>query len=111
MKTGEGSLVLDGAFVLNGLDVQAGSATLTEKMLPFATGNADLSLAKTGATLNLDYDGQMPFKTLTVGEIERSAGVYSATSSGSAIMKRLLSGTGELLILEGNGPGAVILIR
>ncbi len=110
VKTGAGSLVLDGALVLNGLDVQAGSATLTEKMQTFATGNADLSLAKTGASLNLDYDGQMPFKTLTVGGIERGAGVYSATKGFPAV-KNVLAGAGELRILEGNGPGSVILIR
>ena len=110
VKTGAGSLVLDGAFVLNGLDVQAGSVTLTEKMQTFATGNADLSLAKIGATLNLDYDGQMPFKTLSVGGIECDTGVYSATK-GAPRAKRCLGGTGELYILTGSGPGSVITIR
>ena len=109
VKTGAGSLVLDGAFVLNGLDVQAGSATLTEKMLPFATGDAALSLAR-GVTLDLDYDGQMPFKTLTVGGIECDTGVYSATK-GTPRVKKCLGGTGELCILTGSGPGCVIKIR
>ena len=109
VKTGAGSLVLDGAFVLNGLDVQAGSVTLTKKMLPFATGDAALSLAR-GVTLDLDYDGQMPFKTLTVGGIECGTGVYSATK-GTPRVKKCLGGTGELCILTGSGPGCVIKIR
>ena len=109
VKTGAGSLVLDGALVMNGLDVQAGSATLTEKMQTFATGDAALSLAR-GVTLDLDYDGQMPFKTLTVGGIECDTGVYSATK-GTPRVKKCLGGTGELCILTGSGPGCVIKIR
>ena len=109
VKTGAGSLVLDGAIALNGLDVQAGSVTLTGKMLPFADGEAALSLAR-GVSLMLDYAGQMQFKTLTAGGIEYASGVYSA-SKGSYRVKRLLAGTGELNVLAGYGVGGVILIR
>ena len=110
VKTGTGSLVLDGAFVLNGLDVQAGSVTLTDKMQTFANSNATLSIAKTGATLNLDYDGEMPFKTLKVGDRNRAAGVYSA-EQGPNVVKNVLSGDGLLRILEGSDPGTIIKIR
>ena len=110
VKTGAGSLVLDGAFVLNGLDVQAGSVTLTDKMQTFANSNATLSIAKTGATLNLDYDGEMPFKTLKVGDRNRAAGVYSA-EQGPNVVKNVLSGDGLLRILEGSDPGTVIKIQ
>ena len=109
VKTGAGSLVLDGAFVLNGLDVQAGSVTLTKKMLPFATGDAALSLAR-GVTLDLDYDGQMPFKTLTIGSRARDAGTYSATK-GSTAVRSVLAGKGEILVLEGHEPGTIITIK
>ena len=109
VKTGAGSLVLDGALVLNGLDVQAGSVTLTDKMLTFANSDAALSLAR-GTTLNLDYDGQMPFKTLKVGNRGRAAGTYSAEQGPKAV-KNVLAGTGTIQILEGSDPGIVIKIR
>ena len=109
VKTGAGSLVLDGALALNGLDVQAGSVTLTDKMQSVASSDATLSLAS-GVTLALDYDGQMPFKTLTVGGIECGTGIYSATK-GAPRVKKCLGGTGELCILTGSGPGCVIKIR
>ena len=110
VKTGEGSLTLDGMFDLSGLDVQAGTVTLTDKLQSLLDGTADLSIARTGATLNLDYDGRMPFKSLSVGGKERAAGVYSATQ-GRASVQALLTGEGELLILEGSDPGTIISIR
>ena len=110
VKTGAGSLVLDGVFDLDGLDVQAGTVTLTDKLQSVLDGTADLSIARTGATLNLDYDGQMPFKSLAVGGKERVAGVYSATK-GRMSVRAVLAGEGELLILEGNALGTVIRIR
>ena len=83
--------------------------TLTDKMLTFANSDAALSLAR-GTTLNLDYDGQMPFKTLKVGTHGRASGVYSAMQ-GSDAVKRVLAGTGTIQILEGSDPGTVIKIR
>ena len=109
VKTGAGSLVLDGTLVLNGLDVQSGTVTLTDKMQTFANSDAALSLVA-GTTLNLDYDGELSFKTLTLDGSERGAGVYSATE-GSARVQRVLAGNGSLRILEGIGPGAVIIVR
>ena len=109
VKTGEGSLALDGAFDLSGLDVQDGALTLTDRTLPLLDGSAALSVAKT-ATLNLDYDGQVSFKTLKVGNLGRAAGVYSATQGSNAV-KRVLDGGGDLKILEGSDPGVVIKIR
>ena len=109
VKTGEGSLVLDGAFDLNGLDVQGGTLTLKDKILPMLDGTAALSIAKT-ATLNLDHDEQATFKTLKVGTQGRAAGVYSATQ-GPNVVKSVLEGNGAIQILEGSDPGIVIKIR
>ena len=83
--------------------------TLTDTILPALDGAADLSLAK-DTKLNLDYDGEATFKTLTVGGQERGAGVYSATQ-GAPSVQRLLDGAGMLRILEGNGPGNAVIIR
>jgi hypothetical protein len=94
---------------VGGLDVQDGTATICDKIPPLLDGTADLSLSRT-AVLNLDYDGQATFKTLTVGGRGRGAGVYSATQGPSAV-KRVLAGDGELLILEGTEPGTIIYIR
>ena len=109
VKSGAGSLALDGAFDLDGLDVQAGTLTLTDKTLPLLDGTADLSIAR-DATLNLDYDGQAAFKTLTVCDRERGAGVYSATQ-GPVAVQNVLDGDGSLRILEGSEPGAIIIFR
>jgi len=109
IKTGAGSLTLDGMFDLDGLDVQGGTVTLTDKTRPALSGSADLSMART-AKLNLDYAGEAAFKTLTVGGLERGAGVYSVTKGPPAV-KNVLSGTGALRIMEGVGLGSVIVIR
>ena len=108
-KTGEGTLALDGEIALSDLDVQAGTVTLTDKVLPALDGTADLTIAKTAA-LNLDYDGEAAFKTLTVGGQERASGLYSA-AKGSPTVRNVLNGCGELRILEGNGLGCVVIIR
>jgi hypothetical protein len=97
-------------FDLNGLDVQAGTVTLTDKLRSVLDGTADLSIARTGATLNLDYDGEVTFKTLKVGSLGRAAGVYSSAQGPNAV-KRVLDGDGSLRILEGSNPGIVIKIR
>lgn len=107
-KTGDGSLSFDGVLDIAGLDVQGGTVTLTDKVLQMLDGTAGLSIAR-GATLNLDYDGEATFRTLTVGR-SRASGVYSATRGSSAV-KRVLGGDGELKILEGSDPGVFIMIR
>ena len=109
VKTGAGSLTLNGVFDLDGLDVQSGTVTLTDKLQHVVDGAADLSVARS-ATLNLDYDGMATFKTLTVGGRECGAGIYSATQ-GRMSVRPLLGGDGALLILEGTDPGTVIRIR
>ena len=48
--------------------------------------------------------------TLKIGDRGRDAGVYSATQ-GPAAVSRVLTGDGELLILEGTEPGTIIYIR
>ena len=110
VKTGDGTLSLDGVIKLDSLDVQSGTVTLTDTILPALDGAAELSMAKTGATLNLDYEGTATFKTLRVNGIERGAGVYSAAHVPS-FMRNALVGNGELQILEGNGPGFLIIVR
>ena len=109
VKTGAGTLALDGVLDVTGLDVQAGMVTLKDKILPALDGTAGLSIAKTGATLNLDYEGEAAFKTLKIGEQERGAGVYSATKGATVVSSRL-AGDGELRILEGFGPGSMVIV-
>ena len=105
-----GNYFFSGGLNIGGLNIDAGTVTLGENTALAATGGTELSLGRTGVTLNLDYDGQMPFKSLAVGEKERAAGVYSATQ-GRTSVQMLLAGEGELLILEGSDPGTVISIR
>ena len=105
-----GNYFFSGGLNIGGLNIAAGTVTLGENTALAATGGTELSLGRTGVTLNLDYDGQMPFKTLTVGSKGRGAGVYSATQ-GAPTVQRLLAGDGELLILEGHEPGTILIIR
>ena len=109
VKTGAGSLALDGVFVIDSLDVQSGKVTIGDVLQSALDGTADLSIAR-GATLNLDYDGEAVFKTLTVCDRERGAGVYSATQ-GPVAVQNALDGDGSLRILDGNGSGALMIIR
>ena len=105
-----GSLVFDGALDLAGLDAQGGTVKIGEKLQPWMDGTADLSIAKTGATLDLDYDGEAVFKAMSIGRQSRGAGAYSATQ-GATIVKRVLAGRGSLRILNGNDPSLIILTR
>ena len=105
-----GNYFFSGGLNVAGLNIAAGTVTLGENTALAATGDTALSLAKTGVTLNLDYEGQMPFKTLKVGDRSRASGVYSAAQGPNAV-KRVLGGDGELRILEGSDPGIVIKIR
>ena len=106
-----GNYFFSGGLNIGGLNIAAGTVTLGENTALAATGGTELSLERTDdVALNLDYVGQMPFKTLTVGSRGRGAGVYS-TTQGAPTVRRLLAGDGELLILEGSDPGTVISIR
>ena len=104
-----GNYFYSGGVNIGGLDIVAGTVTLGENTALAVDGETGLSIAR-GATLNLDYDGEAVFKTLKVSDIERGAGVYSATQ-GPAAVQNALDGDGLLRILEGNGPGALIIIR
>ena len=105
-----GNYFFIGGLNIGGLNLAAGTVTLGDHTALAATGGTELSLGRTGVTLDLDYDGQMPFKSLAVGGKERAAGVYSATQ-GRMSVRSLLAGDGELLILEGTDPATVISIR
>ena len=105
-----GNFFFSGGLNVGGLNITNAVVTLGANTALAAAGETALSLTRTGATLNLDYDGQMPFKTLTIGGRGRGAGVYSATQ-GPSTVRNILAGDGELLILEGTEPGSVILFR
>ena len=62
------------------------------------------------ASLCLDYEGQLPFKTLKVADRNRAAGMYSVAQGPNSV-RNVLEGDGELLILEGSVPGIIISIR
>lgn len=105
-----GNYFFSGGVNIGGLNIAAGTVTLSDNTALAASGETALSLAKTGATLYLNYDGQMPFKTLNVDGKNRGAGIYSATQ-GRKSVRVLLGGDGELLIREGGDPGTVIKLR
>lgn len=105
-----GNFFFSGGLNVGGLNITNAVVTLGANTALAATGETALFLARTGVTLNLDYEGQMPFKTLTIGGRGRGAGVYSATQ-GPAAVRNNLAGAGELVILEGAEPGTIITFR
>jgi len=105
-----GNFFFSGGLNVGGLNITNAVVTLGANTALAATGETALFLTRTGATLNLDYDGQMPFKTLTIGGRGRGAGVYSATQ-GPSTVRNTLTGDGELLILEGTEPGTILTFR
>ncbi len=115
--TGDGAATFNGGYFYFGGGLNVGGLNITNAVVTLgantalaATGATALSLARTGATLNLDYDGQMPFKTLSISGRGRGTGVYSA-EQGPESVRNVLAGDGELLILEGTEPGIVITFR
>ena len=104
-----GNFYIGGGLDVSGLDIAAGSVTLGAATALAATGGTALSIDKS-ATLNLDYDGEMPFKTLKVGDRRRRARVYSA-EQGPMAVKSVLGGDGAIRILEGSDPGIVISVK
>ncbi len=104
-----GNFYLGGGLDVSGLNVAAGSMTLGAATALAAAGATELTVAR-DASLCLDYEGQLPFKTLKVADRNRGAGVYSAVQ-GPKSVRNVLEGDGELLILEGSDPGVIISIR
>ena len=104
-----GNFVFTGGLNIGGVDIAAGMVTLGPNTALAAAGATELSVAR-GASLCLDYEGQMPFKTLKVADRNRAAGMYSVAQGPNSV-RNVLEGDGELLILEGSDPGIVISIR
>ena len=104
-----GNFVFTGGLNIGGVDIAAGMVTLGPNTALAAAGATELSVAR-GASLCLDYEGQMPFKTLKVADRNRAAGMYSVAQGPNSV-RNVLEGDGELLILEGSVPGIIISIR
>ena len=109
VKLKGGRFVVDGA-VDTGLEIASGTATFTTGAARAMEGLMKLSIAGSGACAVLDYDGQMPVRTLKVGSSGRSKGVYSAVE-GPNVVRAALDGTGELLVLVNSNSGTSIVLK
>ncbi len=106
-----GTFSFGGMLNVTALDVKTGATVeIGEDMAVASDGGTDLVIAKTGALLQLGNSTRAKFKTLKVGNVKRVAGVYS-TSVGATSVRSVLSGEGEIEILEGTGPGTVLQLR
>ncbi|MEX1113819.1 MAG: heparinase II/III family protein [Akkermansiaceae bacterium] len=107
--SGAGDVVKQGAgtWTLSGTNTYAGDTTVSEGVLSLASANATndnstITLATSGATLNLAFTGTETVQKLIVGTTEMPAGVYEAINHpGNGIEIPQLTGTGTLTVTSG----------
>lgn len=100
-KSGSGSQSLTGTVSYTGeTTVQAG--TLVVHSANANNQTASVSIAATGATLQLDFSGTDTVKSLFIGGVAQPAGVYKAPGNpgGGTALSRL-AGTGTLTVTSG----------
>jgi len=102
-KTGPGTLTLDGANVYSGATIVSNGTLRLAGTAVLPPAN-DVSLA-TGATLDLAYAGTQTVHTLTIGGVQKVAGVYGATRLPAS-----LAGPGFLRVTAPPSPRTLLLI-
>lgn len=101
IKTGSGTQTLAG------VNAYSGNTTVSQGTLTLSNANANnesstVTIAASGATLNLAYGGTDTVDKLFVGSAQLSAGVYGNSSSVSPIIPRAeITGTGTLTVTTG----------
>jgi alpha-L-fucosidase 2 len=100
-KSGPGSQALTGTVSYTGdTTVQAG--TLALQSANASNQTASVSIAATGATLQLDFSGTDTVKSLFIGGVAQPAGVYKAPGNpGAGTALAQLAGTGTLTVTSG----------
>lgn len=111
-KTGVGQLALSGsAEGVTNLTVEAGAVSLGAAAAGTIPATATVRLAKTGATLDLDYEGTADVRELWIGGRQRAKGLYSSETAPQPKWTSYFTGIGSLLVAEGDLPGVLLLVR
>jgi autotransporter-associated beta strand protein len=122
VKSGDGSLTFSetasftGPVTVNGGNLVFGSSVdgpsnfnVQSGVLSFETepANLDRIAITSGGKISIDCE-KVVVRSLTVNGVERGAGRYSIAQG---YFGRWLSGIGELIVLEGTGPGFIMTVR
>ena len=111
-KTDVGQVALSGsAEGVTNLTVAAGSVSLGAVAAGSIPMEATVNLAKTGATLDLDYEGTATVRELWIGGRQRAKGLYSSETAPQPKWMSYFTGIGSLLVTEGDLPGVLLLVR
>ena len=98
LKTGSGPLVLSGTSNYSG-NTTVNAGTLQMNSANLANNGSTLTIAASGATLNLNFTGTDTVNKLFIGTTQMAAGVYKAVGStavGTALAQ--LTGTGTITV-------------
>jgi autotransporter-associated beta strand protein len=96
-----------GSQTFSGNATYSGNTTVTEGTLSLPNDNASndtstVTIASTGATLDLNFVGSDTVGTLFIGGVQQAAGVYEAIgNAGSGIEIAQITGAGTLTVLSG----------
>jgi autotransporter-associated beta strand protein len=108
--TGAISLTKTGAakFTLLGDHIYTGNTTVSQGILSQEAPNVSnetsiVTIAESGATLDLNFSGTDTVKNLFIGATQQAAGVYGALSSGAQFEIAQISGTGTITVTRGPG--------
>ena len=94
-KTGTNTLTLSGVNTYTGANVvQAGTLSCST---PDSLGAGALSISN-GATVNLNYSGTRSILSLTLGGVNKLAGVYGSSNSPATYQDAHFSGTGTVTV-------------
>ena len=94
-KTGANTLTLSGVNTYTGANVvQAGTLSCST---PDSLGAGALSISN-GATVNLNYSGTRSILSLTLGGVNKLAGVYGSSNSPATYQDARFSGTGTVTV-------------
>jgi len=100
-KTGSGTQTLSGSIAYSG------NTTVSQGTLQLNSSNANndastVTIAASGATLNLAFSGSDTVNKLVIGATQMPAGTYKATSNaGAGTAVSQITGTGTLTVLSG----------
>ncbi len=88
----------------------SGNTTVNGGILSLGADNSSnnassISIAATGATLDLNYTGTDTVNTLFIGGVQKSAGVWGSVASGAPNTDPALTGTGTLTVASGPAGG------
>ena len=97
-----------GTFTFSGANTYSGNTTVSQGTLVLGSANANnqtstVTVASTGATLNLSFTGTDTVDKLFIGTTQMAAGIYEAVGNpASGIEIPQLSGTGTLTVTTGS---------